>query len=322
MTPPPPPPPPLGRSRNKDGFAFDPALDDTELAGVRDALVQGRWGESRTLLARTGRDWDRRGHRLVVLGMEPNSAAWAEEWRLAEPDSVDAAALYACAKVFRALRGKEDPAAAREVCRAAARMYPADPSPWLALLILARHTGTDEERLQIFDQVRGRHREHHHAHHLMTACLAEHQQGDRDDPFHEVYDFAAWAAEQAPADSPLCALPVIAHTERYRVLAHAGIEPRDPTRSGHWKSRRARQVMKAAFDWWLEWGYEEHPRRLVDLNFLAHAKYHEGRPWEAAALFHRIGRHATKEPWSYPDRDPRKTYRAAHAAATGGTDIR
>ncbi|MFI1964675.1 hypothetical protein ACH429_11235 [Streptomyces pathocidini] len=305
-----PPPRPLGR--RKDAPAFDPALDDAELAAARDALVQGRWGEARTLLAATGEDWDRRGHRLVVLAGNPAGAPWAEEWKLTEPDSRDAAALLACATVFRALRGKADPARAREACRAAARMAPADPTPWLALLILARATGTDEEQLQAFDQVRGRHRDHHHAHHLMTACLAERQQGYADDPFHEVYDFATWAAEQAPADSPLAVLPVIAHTERYRVLALAGAEPDDPAKSRHWATRRARQAMKAAFDWWLEWGGgQHHPRHRIDLNFLAHAKVAEGRPAEAAPLFERIGPYATDAPWSYPDRDPGKAFRAA-----------
>ncbi len=66
--------------------------------------------------------------------------------------------------------------------------------------------------------------------------------------------------------------------------------------------------MKAAFDWWLEWEQEGHPRRLIDLNFLAHAKFCEGRGAEAAALFHRIGRHATPAPWSYPDRDPHTAF--------------
>lgn len=33
--------------------------------------------------------------------------------------------------------------------------------------------------------------------------------------------------------------------------------------------------MKAAFDWWLEWEREDHPRNRVDLNFLAHAKFCE-----------------------------------------------
>ncbi|MGP4001453.1 hypothetical protein [Streptomyces sp. 8N706] len=312
-----PPPPPLGRLRHRDRLSFDPALDDQALASARDALAQGRWTEARTLLAATGDDWDRRGHRLVVLAEGPASAAWAEEWQLVEPDSADAVALLACATVFRALRGKETTDAARQACRVAARMAPADPSPWLGLLILARRTGTDEERLQVFDQVRGRHRDHHHAHHLMTACLAERQQGDGDDPFHEVYDFASWAAEQAPADSPLAVLPVIAHTERYRVLALAGAEPRDPGRSAYWTTRRARQAMKAAFDWWLEWEGEDHPRNKVDLNFLAHAKVHEGRMAEAAALFNRIGTHASTIPWSYPDRDPKKAFRAARRAALG-----
>jgi hypothetical protein len=313
------PPPPLGRPWRRDGVTFDPALDDSALAGARDALAQGRWTEARTLLAMTGEDWDRRGHRFIVLAEGSTSAIWAEEWKLAEPDSADAAALFACATVFRALRGKVGADAAREACRAAARMAPADPTPWLGLLILVRRSGTDDETLQVFDQVRGRHREHHHAHHLMTACLAERQQGDRDDPFHEVYDFAAWAADQAPADSPLAVLPVVAHTERYRVLARAGIEPDDPARSGHWITRRARQAMKAAFDWWLEWEGENHPRHLVDLNFLAHATVYEGRMAEAAALFNRIGPYACTVPWSYPDRDPRKAFRAARRAALGSS---
>lgn len=151
----------------------------------------------------------------------------------------------------------------------------------------------------------------------MVAHLAERHASAGPDPLHEVYDFANWAAEQAPADSPLAILPVVAHAERYRVLAAAGQEPADPAASGHWTGRRARQVMKTAFDWWLEWEHEGHPRRLVDLNFLAHAKVCEGRGAEAAALFHRIGEHATAAPWFYPDRDPHSAFRTARAAALG-----
>ncbi|MGV9574269.1 hypothetical protein ACWDRX_34905, partial [Streptomyces nigra] len=92
---------------------------------------------------------------------------------------------------------------------------------------------------------------------------------------------------------------------------------RDAAASGHWTGRRARQVMRSAFDWWLEWEQEGHPRRLIDLNFLAHAKVCEGRGAEAAALFHRIGDHATPSPWSYPDRDPYSAFRAARDTALG-----
>ncbi|GHF40566.1 hypothetical protein GCM10010218_22430 [Streptomyces mashuensis] len=316
-------PPLLGRHRAKDGPAFDPALDDAGLAAARDDLVRGRWSAARRLLARTGEDWDRRGHRVVVLARGTASAAWAREWQLAEPGSADAAVLLACATVFRALRGQDSPGTARALCRAAAAMAPRDPTPWLAVLLLARATGGHDERARAFDQVRARHRAHHHAHHLMAACLAEHQEGDHDDPLHEVYDFAAWAAEQAPPGSPLALLPVVAHAERYRVLARAGLTDPDPARSGHWATPRARQVLRAAFDWWLEWdtgtpgATGTHPRRLVDLNHLAHAKHHEGRHAEAAALLTRIGPHATRAPWSYPDRDPAAAFRAARRAALG-----
>lgn len=317
-----PPPPPLGRSRRRGSRSdqhFDPALDDTELAGVRDQLAQGRWSEARTLLAATGDDWDRRGHRVVVLAQASGAVAWSRDWLVVEPRSSDAATLFACANVIAALRGKEPEYRARDTCREAIRRAPADPTPWLGLLLLARTLGTEEETMQLFDEVRTRHPEHHHAHHLMVARLAERHAEAGQDPLHEVYDFASWAAEQAPADSPLAVLPVVAHAERYRVLAASGREPGDPAESPHWRGRRAHQVLKTAFDWWLEWGYEEqaHPRNRVDLNFLAHAQFYEGRVAEAAALFNRIGDHNTPAPWSYPDRDPHKAFLAARSAALG-----
>ncbi|MFF8943879.1 hypothetical protein ACF1A5_16745 [Streptomyces sp. NPDC014864] len=314
---PPPPPPPLGRGRRRAAQAFDAALDDAPLATARTALAQGRWQAVRSLLVHTGDDWDRRGHRVTVLAQESHTVAWTRDWLLAEPESADASVLLGAALVQRALRGKEKPEAAREACRAAAALAPADPTPWLGLLLLERGPGGAREAVRLFEEVRRRHPDHHHAHHLMVARFAERHAGAGPDPLHEVYDFAAWAAEQAPADSPLAVLPVVAHAERYRVLATAGHEPADPAASGHWAGRRARQVLKAAFDWWLEWEQEGHPRRLVDLNFLAHAKYCEGRGAEAAALFHRIGEHGTPAPWSYPDRDPFTAFRAARAAALG-----
>ncbi|WP_164413022.1 hypothetical protein [Streptomyces salinarius] len=313
-----PPPPPLGRGRKRAAQAFDEALDDAELIAARAALAQGRWQSARSLLVHTGDDWDRRGHRVSVLAKEPHCAPWAREWLLADPGSADASVLLAHALVHRALRGKEKPARVREACRDAAALVPADPTPWLGLLVLERSLGADEDVVRVFDEVRGRYADHHHAHHLMAARLAE-RGGDGPDPLHEVYDFANWAAEQAPADSPLAILPVVAHAERYRVLAAAGHESPDPAASGHWVGRRARLVMKAAFDWWLEWEQDGHPRRLIDLNFLAHAKSCEGRGAEAAALFHRIGEHATPAPWSYPDRDPLSAFRAARADALGTT---
>ncbi|MET3987302.1 hypothetical protein [Streptomyces sp. PvR034] len=314
-----PPPPPLGRARKRAAQLFDPALCDTELVDVRTQFTQGRWATARSLLAATADDWDRRGHRVVVLAETPAASAWAREWLLAEPESADAATLLACAAVFTALRRKGSPEAADEACRRAAALFPADPTPWLGLLLLSRAFGTEEEFSRHFDQVRARHREHHHAHHVMVARLAERLPGTGHDPLHEVYDFAAWAAEESPADSPLAVLPVIAHAERYRVLAagHGGGGPAAAAAAAHWSGRRARQVLRSAFDWWLEWEREDHPRNRVDLNFLAHAKLCEGRPAEAAALFQRIGSHATRAPWSYPDLDPHKAFLAARNAALG-----
>ncbi|MFG2289068.1 hypothetical protein ACGFOU_23745 [Streptomyces sp. NPDC048595] len=308
-------PPALRRARRPDAPVLAPALDDTELAIAADALALGQWARVRTLLAETGADWDRRGHRLTVLAGCPGSAAWAGDWQLAEPDSGDAATLVAVATVRLALRGEAAVDAAAEACAAAARMVPEDPTPWLGALILARRTGTPEDRAHAFQQIRTRHPDHHHAHHLMAACLAEQHPAGADGPGHPADAFAARAAARAPADSPLALLPVVAHAERYRVRAAAGLEPPDPADSGHWSTRRAHRLLQAAFDWWLEWEGEDHPRGKVDLNFLAHATFHEGRMAEAAALFQRIGPHLTRAPWSYAGRDAEGAFQTARDTA-------
>ncbi|MGA5699147.1 hypothetical protein [Peterkaempfera bronchialis] len=309
---------PFGFSRSRNDLPMDPALDDSALAVARDDMAQGRWTTARELLAGTGQDWDRRSHRLAVLA-EPATAGWAKDWLLAEPDSADAAVLDAYATVLLAGRGKAQPATAQAACLAAARQAPEDPTPWVALLTLGRSPGLEEDLLfSCFEQVRGLDPWHRDAHHLLVAHLAEQSSGPpADDPGHPVYGFADQAAEDCPAGSPLALLPLVAHLERYRVLAAGGVLPTDPARLPYWSSPRARRGLDAAFAWWLEGGQGTHARLKADLNHLAYAKVLEGRLVEAAALFHAIGPHATEEPWCYGGRDPRKAFRAARDQAVG-----
>lgn len=296
--------------------AFDEALGDAGLRTARTALAQGRRQAARSLLIHTGDDWDRRGHRLTVLARDPRAADRAGDWLAAEPRSTDAAALLALALVHRAVRGRDAPARAREACDTAAALAPADPTPWLGRLLLARALGSDRELVGTFTELRRRHPEHHHAHHLLIARLAERPAGGRAE-VHEVYDVAELAAAEAPADSPLAVLPVVAYAERYRVLAATGLTPADPAASGHWSGPRARRILRTCFDWWLEWEHDDHPRRHLDLNHLALALSCAGRPAEAAALFRHIGRHATRTPWSYVHRDPWTAFRTARGNALG-----
>ncbi|NLU69004.1 hypothetical protein [Streptomyces sp. HNM0574] len=305
-----PPPPPLTFRRRGERPRCDPALDDAPLTTARTALAQGRWREVRSLLLDTGDDWDRRGHRLLTLAGLSAAEAWARDWRLTEPDSGDARVLHACAAAWRAARRLHPSEEAHGLLAEAARQVPDDPTPWVARLLLARRTGDLPACAHAFAEVRARHPDHHHAHHLMTAAEAE--QGAR------VYEFAEGVADRVPADSPLTQLPVVAHAERFRVLVAAGQAHPDPATACHWRGRRAEHIVRGAFDWWLEWGAEDgHPRRLVDLNFLAHAKLHEGRTAEAAALFQRIGTHVTPGPWSYSGHDPERTFRAARRLVLG-----
>ncbi|WP_225822125.1 hypothetical protein [Streptomyces naphthomycinicus] len=307
---------PSGETAQDDSGAFDAALDDAELHTARAAMAQGRRQAARALLVHTGDDWDRRGHRLTVLAQDPYAAAWANDWLAAEPGSADATALLALARVHRALRGKEEPDGAREACDTAAALAPADPTPWLGRMLLARALGPERELLDAFTELRRRHPEHHHAHHLLIARLAERPAGGRAES-HEVYDLAELAAGEAPADSPLAVLPVVAYAERYRVLAATGLAPADPAASRHWSGPRARRILRACFDWWLEWEHDEHPRRHIDLNHLAFALTCAGRPAEAAVLFQRIGEHATPAPWTYTHLDPRAAFHAARTRALG-----
>ncbi|GAA2222729.1 hypothetical protein [Streptomyces nogalater] len=295
---------------------FDAALDDAELRTARAALAQGRRQAARSLLAHTGDDWDRRGHRLTVLAQDPRATTWAGDWLTAEPGCADAATLLALALVHRAVRGEEEPGRARDACAAAAALAPADPTPWLGLLLLARARGPHSAVFGAFAELRRRHPEHHHAHHLLIACLAERPGRGRAEA-HEVYDAAELAAAEAPADSPLAVLPVIAYAERYRVLAATGPDHAGQAAARHWSGPRARRVLGACFDWWLEWEHDEHPRRLIDLNHLAFGLSCAGRPAEAAALFQRIGDHATPAPWAYAHRDPLAAFRTARARALG-----
>ncbi|MET7641583.1 hypothetical protein [Streptomyces sp. NPDC005438] len=307
-------PPPFRLSRRRDRAPLEPALDDTALATARNALQQGRWTEVRELLLETGEDWNLRGHRIEVLAQAENSETWALDWRLAEPDSAEAACLIAAARTRQALARGSRPEPAVEAIEEARRLLPQDPTPWLEALRLWHRMGTPEQRARAFDEVRARVPYHHQGHHLWVAELAEHAQGGSQDHLpHPVYEFATQALSRR--DSPLAVLPVLAHAERYRVLAAHQPDKTDLT--AHWNGWRAQQVTRIAFDRWLD-DQPRHPRWMVDLNLLAHAKFHQGRLAEAAALFQRIGPHVSAVPWAFGGRDPVAEFRAARSAALGG----
>ena len=68
-------------------------------------------------------------------------------------------------------QAKADEAArAREACCAAARIPPRTPRPGSACSPWTGAAGRGDETGRLFEEVRSRHPEHHHAHHLMTAA--------------------------------------------------------------------------------------------------------------------------------------------------------
>jgi hypothetical protein len=312
----------FGRSKGDAARAFDPALDDAQLAAARDALIRGRWEEARTLLSVTGTDWDRRSHRVAVLADAVVDAPWDEDWLSAEPHGADANALHAYTLALRLGKVKGDPRDAVldivDACELTATLDPDDPVPWLARLLLAARTVDSSQIYEHFDEVRKRAPYHRDGYHAMLDCLiaSRPRTPGRENVITDAFRFADWAAESAPAGSPLAVLPLVAHAAQFGLLAG------DSSNVGlhlHWVSMRANWSIDQALDrWWRPRGRQrEHPRALLDLNVLAHAMAQAGRAAEAGELFDAIGQYPTRYPWDLGGKDPVNAFQYARSRALG-----
>jgi hypothetical protein len=118
----------------------DPALDDGPLREARQAAVMGAWEDAEALLADTGRDHDRRAHRVAVLAAASRGQQWAQAWAVAEPESPHAYAVLAHAAVLECLRspGVATFRRALRLFEEAVTRDPLDPVPHLARLSMAR----------------------------------------------------------------------------------------------------------------------------------------------------------------------------------------
>lgn len=310
----------FGRSKGDAARPFDPALDDAQLTAARDALLRGRWEDVRALLSVTGTDWDRRSHRVSVLAGAVVDAPWDEDWLSAEPHGADANALHAYTLALRLARGKGDVREVVEACGLATALAPDDPIPWLARLVLAAHTADSRQIYEHFDEVRKRAPYNRDGYHAMVDCLiaVRPRTTGRENVITDAFRFADWAAESAPAGSPLAVLPLVAHSAQFALLAE------DASNIGlhlHWVSMRANWSIDQALDrWWRPRGRQlEHPRALLDLNMLAHAMAQAGRAGEAAELFDAIGDYPTRYPWDLGGKDPVTSFQYARSRAFGET---
>ncbi|MFJ6660153.1 hypothetical protein ACIQNG_27940 [Streptomyces sp. NPDC091377] len=277
--------------------------DDEVLLDVPDhrlgpALVgagRGEWAAAAGLLAatRAGAQWenrDRYARRLAAFAGARTE--WFEEWRSAAPDDPDAllvAAQLAVGRVWGSPARAELLAPAGPLVSAAADAVPHDPVPWRLALDRARGANAGHAAFERLWAEAVRRAPHHYGCHVAALkYLAAYWHGSH----RECFDFAEPAADDAPPDSLLQALPVRAAfayltdgcgaaVSRARLDAAAD---RAVTLSARF----------AAADPW--------PAEIR--NVLAHVLIRLDRRADALEQFRLIGPYATSFPWDRVSDDP------------------
>ena len=287
-----------------DDHALHSTLAELRTGGQLHGLGAGRtrplWEPVAELLSDTGRDWDRRVHRISVLARKLPPVV-PERWSADRPGDGDALVLRACVGADRA--AAEGPAAARRAeraCLEATQACPDDPTPWLALLELMRCLAVPvQDAVPVWREAVTRAPWHRTAYHRLLRYLSPRGHGTVID----LLDFARQSAARAPYGSPLALLPVAARVE---LVAHRQRQM-SLGADGHWREPRAADEVTAALAGWFHTGAAPHAEAVADLNLLAFALIRTHRTAEAAAVFRRIGRHMTPHPWDLLP-EPQRTF--------------
>ncbi|MEW2421845.1 hypothetical protein AB0911_14995 [Streptomyces nigra] len=285
-------------------YVWHPAADDRVLARVCVEVRAGRYLGAREALAETRGDFALRAHRSLVLASEAADSDLVERW-LAEEPGPEAALLWARVAVVRALRAADarDPRAealeriALAACDRAAHTDPADPTPWVAKLAMARlHRLRDAAPRglltappgpwNLFAHVLSLDPWHREAHHRFLACFFPRHGGS----VTAAWDVAAFLGQRAPAGSSLGLLPLVALVECY-----------DPTRllaDRVWEQPQWRATAVALHRDWLPTVADYAFTPVLDLAYLAHALVRARREEQARTAFTAMGPYASRMPWA------------------------
>ncbi|MFJ3657475.1 hypothetical protein ACIPPR_29770 [Streptomyces nigra] len=285
-------------------YVWHPAADDRVLARVCVEVRAGRYLGAREALAETRGDFALRAHRSLVLASEAADSDLVERW-LAEEPGREASLLWARVAVVRALRAADarDPRAealeriALAACDRAAHTDPADPTPWVAKLAMARlHRLRDAAPRglltappgpwRLFAHVLSLDPWHREAHHRFLACFSPRHGGS----VTAAWDVAAFLGQRAPAGSSLGLLPLVALVECY-----------DPTRllaDRVWEQPQWRATAVALHRDWLPTVADYTFTPVLDLAYLAHALVMARREEQARTAFTAMGPYASRMPWA------------------------
>ncbi|SEK35341.1 hypothetical protein [Streptacidiphilus jiangxiensis] len=302
-------------SRRSSAPQFDPTYGDQDLATARRDLVVGRWQGPRDLLRDTGRDWDRRTHRMRLLADTAATTRTVESWQVAEPNNPDALVLRAETEVQRlflavaetsnqngtpppgedALDRRELDRVAR-ICLQAAERHPADPIPWVSLLTLARlYAGGHPHVWHWWRELQARDQFNREGHHQVLRHLSARWHGS----YGEMYNFARDTAAFAPAGSPLCTLTQAARAEHYRHRLQSEGESAVGL-TYHWTHEVAVQALHGTLRQWIAHRSTiEYAQDVADLNLLLHGLVFAGLLQEAKEISALLGDRPARIPWAY-----------------------
>ncbi|MFJ1805382.1 MULTISPECIES: hypothetical protein [unclassified Streptomyces] len=277
-----------------------------QLHGLGAGATRPLWMPAAELLHATGRDWDRRVHRISVLARTLPPVV-TDRWMKDRPRDPDALLLRACTRVAQ-VQGRtgwsNDAWDAWGDCGRAAEAVPEDPTPWLAMLWLMYACGSPAHAaVPVWTEAVTRDPWNRAAHHQMLRHLSPRGHGT----LMQMLDFAERCTSQAPHGSPVALLSLAARVE---LVAHRTAN--DSTGSfaadGHWYEPQAAVDADTALTRWFHADTPPHAEALVDLNLLAFALTRMKRTKDATSVFHRIGRHMTPHPWDLVP-DAARTFR-------------
>jgi hypothetical protein len=302
-----------------DRLIWDPAGTDRMLSSARQDVRAGRFTAARDLLIATGRDWDTRCQRLLILAQAGLDGVATEAWVQEEPKSPHAQMLYARVQVLQAVAAARSNSPAASILIDAARLAchqarecsrEDDPAPWVALLHLAGVYPVRQEPpdaalagaqgpwflMQTVWSLDAYNRE---AHQRMLVAVQT-ASGDG-----AMYAVARWLAGHAPGASEMHLLPLLARVNDLRkALADTGGNPHllRLNRELQWTNEMAFQEITRAFEQWFALADpSQRPLVLTDLHVLAHAAYMARTQASllpvAKAVLTRAGPYACSSPW-------------------------
>jgi hypothetical protein len=284
---------PAGRPPAGDEAMLD--APDDRLSPALVAAGRGEYTAAAELLAatRAAADWenhDRYVRRLAAFAR--SRPEWFEEWCATAPDGPDALLLGAQLAVDRAWPSPARAELLREVSpliTAAARADDRDPVPWRIALDHARGSRAGHRYFGELWEAAVRRAPHHYGCHVAALrYLAALWHGAH----QECFDFADRAAQDAPAESLVQALPVRA---AFGYLTD-GCGPEVPRRRLDAAADRA-VALSGRFPAADPWPAEVRNKLLYVLLRL-------GRPDDARIQARLIGPYATSFPWDRLSDDP------------------